>query len=146
VDSQLALRPASSGSSGARRSLFDLGSPSTLQLAPPNIPGAWIYSTQLVDKQGHGLTDQFLRRACPGLGAGSGGGGSIGTSHRPAPASAQTALNECAAKVAGRFHELVTYQPASRYWTFQWYELAIFLGAALALAWFCLWWARRRIC
>jgi hypothetical protein len=126
-------------------SIFDLGSPSTLQVAPPNIPGAWIYSTQLVDQQGHAITAQFLRSACPGLGAGPGGGGSAGTSHRPAPASAQNALNECAAKVAARFHELVTYQPASRYWTFQWYELAVFLGAALALAWFCLWYARRRI-
>ena len=38
----------------------------------------------------------------------------------------------------------MTYQPAGRYWTFQWYETAIFLALALALAGFCVWWIRRR--
>jgi MYXO-CTERM domain-containing protein len=37
----------------------------------------------------------------------------------------------------------VTYQPASRYWTFQGYETAIFL--ALALAGICFWRIRRRL-
>jgi hypothetical protein len=40
---------------------------------------------------------------------------------------------------------VVTYQPASRYWTFQSYELAIFLGAALILGGACIWWVRRRL-
>jgi hypothetical protein len=39
----------------------------------------------------------------------------------------------------------VAYQPASRYWPFQWYELAIYLGVALVLAGACLWWVRRRL-
>ncbi len=39
--------------------------------------------------------------------------------------------------------ELVTYQPMSRYWPFQLYESAIFVGAALVLAGFSLWWVRR---
>jgi hypothetical protein len=34
---------------------------------------------------------------------------------------------------------------ASRYWPFQWYEMAIFIGLALILAGFCLWWIRRRL-
>jgi hypothetical protein len=38
----------------------------------------------------------------------------------------------------------VTYQPASRYWTFQGYETAIFLALALALAGICFWRIRRR--
>jgi hypothetical protein len=38
----------------------------------------------------------------------------------------------------------VIYQPASRFWTFQWYETGLFLVVALALAGFCLWWVRRR--
>jgi hypothetical protein len=37
----------------------------------------------------------------------------------------------------------VTYQPASRYWLLQWYETAIYLALALALAGFCFWWIRR---
>lgn len=38
----------------------------------------------------------------------------------------------------------MTYQPTSRYWPLQWYELAIFAGLALLLAGFCFWWLRRR--
>jgi hypothetical protein len=40
---------------------------------------------------------------------------------------------------------LVTYQPANRYWAFQWYEMAIFLAMALALAAVCFWAVRRRL-
>jgi hypothetical protein len=39
----------------------------------------------------------------------------------------------CALARAG-YRKLVTYQPASRFWAFQWYETTIFLGLALALA------------
>jgi hypothetical protein len=39
----------------------------------------------------------------------------------------------------------VTYQPASRYWTFQWYEMAIFLALALILTAISFWWIRRRL-
>ena len=38
----------------------------------------------------------------------------------------------------------VTYQPGSRYWTFQWYETAIFLVLAAVLAAFCYWRVSRR--
>jgi hypothetical protein len=37
----------------------------------------------------------------------------------------------------------VTYRPASRFWALQWYETAIFLGLALALAGFSFRWIRR---
>jgi hypothetical protein len=37
----------------------------------------------------------------------------------------------------------VRYQPASRYWTFQWLESGIFLVLALGLGWVCLWRIRR---
>ena len=33
--------------------------------------------------------------------------------------------------------EAITYQPASRYWPFQWTETAIYLALALALAGYC---------
>ncbi|HTX69567.1 MAG TPA: hypothetical protein VMH50_10535 [Thermoleophilia bacterium] len=39
----------------------------------------------------------------------------------------------------------VAYQPASRYWTFQWVETGIFMGLALVLTIFSLWWVRRRL-
>ena len=38
----------------------------------------------------------------------------------------------------------VTYQPASRFWAFQWTETAIFLVLALALAGCCFWRLQRR--
>jgi hypothetical protein len=48
----------------------------------------------------------------------------------------------------GRLHltDLITYQPASRFWAFQWYETAIFLALAVILAGVCFWRIRRRVC
>ncbi len=40
----------------------------------------------------------------------------------------------------------VTYQPASRYWAFQWTETAINLGLALALSGYCFRRLNRRLC
>ena len=37
----------------------------------------------------------------------------------------------------------MTYEPASRYWAFQWVETAVYLALALALAGFCFWWINR---
>lgn len=39
----------------------------------------------------------------------------------------------------------VTYQPASRYWAFQWTETAMYVALALALAGYCFWRLRRRL-
>jgi hypothetical protein len=54
-------------------------------------------------------------------------------------------LQDCVAKIGATYHQVVTYQPGSRFWGFQWYELAIFLGAALILGCFSVWWVRRRL-
>ena len=42
-------------------------------------------------------------------------------------------------------HVQVVYQPADRYWTFQWIETGIFVGLALVLLGFCFWWVRRSL-
>jgi hypothetical protein len=57
------------------------------------------------------------------------------------------ALTEAVQKCLGQLHirNVVTYQPASRYWAFQWYETAIFVGLALVLVGFCFWWVRHRL-
>jgi hypothetical protein len=47
--------------------------------------------------------------------------------------------------LSAKFHEVVTYQPASRYWLFQAYETAIFAALALALAGLSFWWIRHRL-
>jgi hypothetical protein len=53
--------------------------------------------------------------------------------------AAQTCVDEL------RIREVVTYQPVNRYWAFQSYETAIFIGLALVLAGFCFWWVRNRL-
>ena len=78
------------------------------------------------DKAGHAPTTAFLNHACP-----------------LAHASAQANYATCATNLAARFHELVIYQPESRFWTFQWYETAIFLGLTAVLAGICFLWIRR---
>lgn len=58
----------------------------------------------------------------------------------PSPAAAQ-ACNDYIESL--HLRQTVTYQPASRYWAFQWVETAIYLALALALAGFSFWWNRR---
>jgi hypothetical protein len=53
-------------------------------------------------------------------------------------------MQQCVSKIGATYHELVTYQPADRYWAFQWTELAIYGAAALLLGAFCVSWVRRR--
>jgi hypothetical protein len=146
VHQVLALDPNSTGYG----SFSPFGS-SNLQPATPTIPNAWIYSTQVVDKSGHPLTTQALLKICPTINSGRSGPppglGPLegGSSHQAAPQSVVQALHDCVARVGVTYHELVTYQPGSRYWGFQVSELAIFLAASLAVAGFCLWWVRHRL-
>ena len=100
----------------------------------PHIANAWTISSQIVDKAGRTATSQtlhaFLERVCPTIASRAAGG---------------SAFQPCVAHLSASFHLAVTYQPASRYWTFQWLELAIFLAAALMLAGICFWAVRRRL-
>jgi hypothetical protein len=91
-----------------------------------NLPNDWVYSASLVDKAGHAPTQAVLNRACV-----------FGKD------SLQLNAQTCTANLAVRFHELVIYQPSSRFWTFQWYETAIFLGLAIVLAGGGFLWIRR---
>ena len=86
-----------------------------------NKPGAWVLSNLTIDKAGHPFTGPATK-ACLG-----------GTQQA------------CDASV-GRLHlrQLVTYQPAGRYWSFQWYEIAIFMALALLLVAYCFWRVSRR--
>jgi hypothetical protein len=90
------------------------------------LPGDWVYSSQIVDKAGHAPTTAFLDHACPVT---------LG--------SAQVNYASCATNLGAKFHELITYQPESRFWTFQLYETAIFLGLAAVVAGICFLWMRR---
>jgi hypothetical protein len=63
--------------------------------------------------------------------------------HRHAIPATQAALQRC----IDSFHlrQVITYQPASRYWPLQWSEAAIFVGGVVALIALSLWWVRKRI-
>ena len=89
----------------------------------PNVPGAWIGSSQVTTAAG-----------------------STSLGPPPSACSLNTSYSACRAAIA-RLHlrQVVVYQPDSRFWAFQWYETAIYLALALALAGFCVWWVRRRL-
>lgn len=138
----LALNPRSTGYGQAGTLSVLFGSP-TLMPNPPDLPNAWITSIGIVNAHGEALTAAQLSRACPGIGKGRGGGGGGGLGHTRAPQAVVNQLQDCVAKIGTTYHEAVAYQPAGRYWPLQWYELAVFLGAALLLAAACLWRIRR---
>ena len=99
-----------------------------------SIPGAWVLSTQVINAAGKVVSGVTLPASGPGSAQSCGGSGPSDVA-RP-----------CLVQLAGRgFRQLVTYEPASRFWTFQWYETAIFLALAAALAGFCFWFIRRRL-
>jgi hypothetical protein len=100
---------------------------------PAVIPGAWVYSTQLINAAGHAIAAVPITATGP-VSVQTCAGGQQGP-----PAG-------CFAALARQgYRQLVLYQPASRFWAFQWYETAIFLALALALTGFCFWWVRNRL-
>jgi hypothetical protein len=120
----------------------------TVMTTNVNIPNAWVYSSSLADKAGHGPTSHFLTSACPAIASGL---NHLGIAHHPGhgtiavgPAP-QRAFQACIAKVAANFHEVVTYQPASRYWAFQGLETALFVAISFALLGVSFWWVRHRL-
>jgi hypothetical protein len=55
-------------------------------------------------------------------------------------------LTGCLARFTGLgYRQLVSYQPASRFWTIQCGETAIYLLLAVGLAGLCGWWLRQRL-
>jgi hypothetical protein len=137
----LPLDPATTGYGSA--GFLPLAPPPSLQPAAPNLPDAWVTSVAIVNGKGSGLTASELARTCPGIGDRAAGGASGGSGHGPAPQAVVSATQECVARIAATYHEVVTYQPASRYWPLQWSELCLFLLAALLLAGACAWRVRR---
>jgi len=97
-----------------------------------NLPGAWIYSVQTINAAGHPVS-QVPLPAAGALSTQTCGNGQTGPTRA------------CFAGMARHgYRQLVTYQPASRFWAFQWYETAIFVAMAACLAGFCFWWIRNR--
>jgi hypothetical protein len=125
--------------------------PSGIQVManPPNISNAWVLSSAIVNNAGQSPSATFMRSSCPSLEAGAAGVPAGGGARLPAKAIVNAppahAFQQCVAKVAAKFHQVVTYQPFSRFWAFQGIETALFLLLALLLAGLCFWLVRRRL-
>ena len=139
----LALSPTTTGYGSA--GFLPLMPAPSLQPAAPDLPNAWVTSIAIVNGRGKGLTASELARTCPDIGGRAAGGapGTGGSGPMKAPQGVATAMNDCVARIATTYHEVVTFQSASRYWPLQWYELCVFLAAALLLAGACAWRIRR---
>jgi ABC-2 family transporter protein len=92
----------------------------------PGQPGAWILSSAAINATGQPVST--IPAPCLS-------GPSVGKGAPP---------NAGACMASRGIRETITYQPASRYWPFQWIETGIFLAIALALAGFCFWRLGRR--
>jgi hypothetical protein len=99
-------------------------------------PGAWTLSNETVDSAGrvHAVLPDWFAFCVPGREGGFG----------PGPDPQKSAA--CFARAAREgWRQRVTFQPASRYWTLQTIELAIFLALTGALTAFSFWWLRHRL-
>ena len=102
--------------------------------------GAWILSGHTIDPSGRAITSILAPQsgACarpPG-----------GRVPPPAGAKPGAELSGCFAEIKRLgYRQRVTYQPASRFWAFQWYETGIYIALALGLAGFCFWRIRHRL-
>jgi hypothetical protein len=114
-------------------------------------PRDWVISNQTINATGHVIgQDGAIGNGVGNIGVGPHGVDIQGLTCpnirlpkvRPLnPTAVSPLIQRCVNQL--RLRELVIYQPASRYWAFQWYETAIFLGAAVLLGGFCFWWSRR---
>jgi hypothetical protein len=58
----------------------------------------------------------------------------------------KSSLATCLDRLAGEgYRQQLVYQPADRFWSLQWAETGLFAVLSGLLAWFSLWWVRRRL-
>jgi hypothetical protein len=111
----------------------------------PDDTGAWVLSNHTVDASGRTVT---RIPSNPSLSPTSGP-----CAVREQEAEAARAregpgeeIAPCLAEVKRLgYRQQVTYQPSSRFWSFQWYETGIYAALTLGLAGFCFWWLRHRL-
>jgi len=131
-----------------------LNSPGTSAL----LPGDWVISDQTLNAAGQVIGQHgFIGSGGMRVGVGTNGvvignlscpnlklqGTPIASSGiGPSPA-AQALVQQCVTQLG--LKEDLTYQPASRFWTFQWYETSLFIALSALLAGFSFWWVRHRL-
>jgi hypothetical protein len=103
---------------------------------PVDMPGAWILSPgsecattascQIITPNGRSAAALPATKACR-------------------PSAPVSGPGSCPAYIDGlHLRQVITYQPASRYWPFQWSEMGIYLGISAILIGVCAWRIRRR--
>jgi hypothetical protein len=107
---------------------------------------SWTLSSHMVTSSGHAASPAqlaaFVHQYCATVAA---PGPSTGGPPSPQPGGVGAdAGRACLDQAARTFHLLVTYQPVTRYWTFQWLETGMFLALALICAASCFYWVTRR--
>jgi hypothetical protein len=100
----------------------------------PNDTGAWVLSSHIVDASRHTVPGNI----------------SVSTSTGPcAPPTEQkpgAGTQACLTEINRLgYRQQLTYQPSTRFWTFQWIETGIYTAFALGLAGFGFWLIRRRL-
>ena len=113
-------------------------------------PGSWIVSEKIVNKAGHQVDPASLGLVAGGsVSTGPAGVSIAGVGSCPnlKPSGNPTAANHLVQRCVNQLHltNVISYQPASRYWPFQIYESLLCLAIALLLAGISVWWVRRRI-
>ena len=113
--------------------------------------GSWIVSESIVTGAGQAV-DRGVTGILGNLSTVSGSGvhiPGVGSCPNLVPSGTQLgnpgALSGLVARCVDQLHltNVVVYQPANRYWPFQIYESLIFLGLAVAVGAFTVWWVRR---
>jgi hypothetical protein len=101
--------------------------------------GSWVISSKTFNGAGNTVTN-IACKLKSGIHVGPG-------SALPSQAALKAKLRAAEAvfqKCIEQYRQVFTLQPASRYWSFQWYETLIFIAFALVLCAATIWWVRRR--
>jgi hypothetical protein len=135
------------------RTPYTVSSPHRVQIGA-NLPhGAWVVSESIVDRAGH-VVNGAPAEVFQNLSTAVTPGGSVtipgvGSCPNLAPLGARGGgsgtIPDLVARCINQLHlaNVVTYQPASRYWPFQIYESLIFVTLAGVVGAFTVWWVRR---
>lgn len=103
-------------------------------------PGDWVLSNRTVDPSGRvvGELPSWFAQCLPPPPS---------PTQAPERASAgKDDLMTCLDRLSAEgYRQQLVYQPASRFWALQWAETGVFLALSGLLAWFSLWWVRRRL-
>ncbi len=134
------------------RSPFTITDPRRVQVGAHLPPGAWVMNASVVNPAGQAVRGGATGFAVNPLSVVGPGGvhiPGVGSCPNIKPSGAQASTLQGAGNLVARcvnqlhLSNVVTYQPASRYWPFQAYESLIFFGLAIAVGAFAVWWVRR---